>query len=137
MTITNKICKFIRPQMVTTVISKVCSEDHWWSARLAEVIRESLCKSIFCPLRTTKWSANQKSLGTTALECHVLFEWTLSNMNGNENGMWYWALFKQFENLSLITNETKLVRKNAMMSITNLPKGLNLKKNIPRQPRNK
>jgi len=36
------------------VIPKVCSADHWWSVRLAEVVRESLYKSIFCPSRTTK-----------------------------------------------------------------------------------
>jgi len=36
------------------VIPKVCSADHWWYARLAEVVRESLFKSIFCALRTTK-----------------------------------------------------------------------------------
>jgi len=37
------------------VIPKVCSADQWWSARLAEVVRESLYKSIFCPSRTTKF----------------------------------------------------------------------------------
>jgi len=37
------------------VIPKVCSADHWWSARLAEVVRKSPYKSIFCPSRTTKF----------------------------------------------------------------------------------
>jgi len=40
--------------MPSTVISKVCSADHWWSARIAEVVLESLFQSIFCALRTTK-----------------------------------------------------------------------------------
>jgi len=40
----------------TAVIPKICSVDHWWSARLAEVVRESLIKTIFCASRTTKLS---------------------------------------------------------------------------------
>jgi len=31
-----------------SVIPKVCSADHWWSARLAEVVRQSLYISILC-----------------------------------------------------------------------------------------
>jgi hypothetical protein len=30
------------------VIPKVCSADHWWSARLAKVVRKWLYSSIFC-----------------------------------------------------------------------------------------
>jgi hypothetical protein len=30
----------------TPVLPKVCSEDHWWSARFAQVIHQSLYKSI-------------------------------------------------------------------------------------------
>ncbi len=40
---------------IRAVIPKVCSADHWWSARLAEVVRESLYKPIFCPSRTTEF----------------------------------------------------------------------------------
>jgi len=39
----------------SAVIPKVCSADYEWSARLAEVVRESLYHSIFCPSRTTKF----------------------------------------------------------------------------------
>ena len=41
------------------------------SARLAEVVRESLYNSIFCYLQTTKWSADQKCLGTTGVESKI------------------------------------------------------------------
>ncbi len=37
-----------------TVIPKVCSTDHWWSARLAQVVRQSLYKSVFCALQSIK-----------------------------------------------------------------------------------
>ena len=53
-----------------SVIPKVCSTDHWWSARLAEVVRESLYKSmiVLCgPPNDSKWSAHRKSLGITDL----------------------------------------------------------------------
>ncbi len=33
-------------EMDSTVIPKVCSADHWWSARLAQVVRQSLYKSM-------------------------------------------------------------------------------------------
>jgi len=37
------------------VIPKICSADHWWSGRLAEVVPESINNSIFCPSRNTKF----------------------------------------------------------------------------------
>ncbi len=40
---------FIRP-----LIPKVCSADHWWSSRLAQVVHGSLYKSIFCASQSTK-----------------------------------------------------------------------------------
>ena len=52
------------------VIPKVCSVDRWWSASLAEVVRESHINQCFdhCgPPNFCKWSANQKSLGSTGL----------------------------------------------------------------------
>jgi hypothetical protein len=36
------------------VFPKVCSADHLWSAILAQVVRESQYKSIFCASRSTK-----------------------------------------------------------------------------------
>ncbi len=45
---------FFRDVFLRTVITEVCSSDQKWSARLAQVIRQSLCKSIFWASRTTK-----------------------------------------------------------------------------------
>ncbi len=64
--------------MTNAVIPKVCSEDNWWSARLAEVVRESLKKSgnttegtqyfvLRGPPNYPKWSAHVKSLGTNGM----------------------------------------------------------------------
>ncbi len=38
----------------STVVPKVCSADHQWSARLAQVVRESQYKPIFLASRSTK-----------------------------------------------------------------------------------
>ncbi len=46
-----------------SVIPKVCSADHWWSARLAQMVRQSLFKSIYCAPRSAKifkWSVHPK-----------------------------------------------------------------------------
>jgi len=56
-------------QWYRSVIPKVCSEDHWWSARLAEV--DPYINQYFVlrePPNFSKWSANQKSLGTTVID---------------------------------------------------------------------
>ncbi len=37
-----------------SVNPKVCSADHWWTARFHRVACQSLCKSVFCALRSTK-----------------------------------------------------------------------------------
>ncbi len=60
------------------VIPKVCSADHRWSARLAEdqlkwsanpyIIQYFVLRG---PPNFSKWSSNQKSLGTTGLECRA------------------------------------------------------------------
>jgi len=56
--------------VVSTVIPKVCSADHWWSARLDQVVRGSLYNSLFCASRSTKTflvvRASER-LGTTGL----------------------------------------------------------------------
>jgi len=45
------------------VIPKVCSADHWWSAN-PYIIQYFVLRG---PTNFSKWSANQKSLGFTAL----------------------------------------------------------------------
>ncbi len=39
---------------IRAVVPKVCSADHKWSAIIAQVVRQSLYKSVFCASRSTK-----------------------------------------------------------------------------------
>jgi hypothetical protein len=81
--------------VVIPVIPKVCSVDHWWSARLAQVILQSLYKSIFCASRCIKlkWSAHKKSLGTIVL--HTL------DLNKIITNLWYMKLLSNIKAISL------------------------------------
>ncbi len=50
--------------------NSVCSTDHWWSTRLAQLVRQALYKSgyayMLCEALTYfKWSAHQKSFNST------------------------------------------------------------------------
>jgi hypothetical protein len=57
-----------------SVIPKVCSTDHQWSARLTANTYENQYFILCGALKYFEWSANQKSLGTTYLGCNRLDE---------------------------------------------------------------